>query len=230
MKILKNIIISLIVGFICFISYNGIMTAISYKKYGYHPFEVVDKPNQLSLFNDSINEIIKIESSACNNTDTIYILSFQNRFQLIYWIIGQYKSLSLAAFKQVPINSIDKEGSTHYCVIGNSEMPFIDIHQRAILPSHLPISLSFMEYQKPPRLVSYSDTYKYYITNSRTIVFSTNQKFYDILITRYEDTEIGFLLLPTKYSCKILLIVPKGNEKVNSGLLSYLLNEKIFKN
>jgi len=225
----KRVSLVLVVGFIIFIIYKGISVFVLNKNYGYHKITFINRLKALNIFNDSIKDIIKIESAANNNdNDTFYSLSYRNEFKVIYWSIGQYKSLPSTFFNYQSINSIKKEDGVYYLLIGNSG-PIIDIRARISLPVNLPISYSFNNINSVPELISNSPHYKFYRTDSKSIYFYSNQQFYDIQINRVDNNEIGFLLLPTKFSLKILMIVPIGNFPVDSNLLNRVLKEKINK-
>jgi hypothetical protein len=179
------------------------------------------------LLNDSICAKTRIKKLYSNRLgDSIYILKYKEKYQLVLWAIHQ--STNLAFSNQIDTNQVfqwEPEQVTYYCTVNllNKEHAYFD--SKAFLPSKQNISIHFNGCSNI-QLLRKSDKYQYYHLKAGNIyLINEPNKYYDCNFGLAYGTDADFMAITLNNTLYLLALYSlDSGENIDSEELFRIMN------
>jgi hypothetical protein len=223
MKKRKPILKIIVWGVIFVLISNGIRLYFVNKYYGYHRINSIKKPKEFSIFKDTVINKFNIELDLKNGlNDTLYFLTYEDKYLFIFWKIYQYNHLPLDYFKKTNWFQSKRQYFKDYLTIAHPNNPIMSVIQKKKLPVKDSIFFSFSGNYSDFKKIE-NKKYLLYNLNSTGIKFFSNKKYSDISIGRYTNERSNFLITKSHDSfCLIYMVSLKERDLTLDDLLKLL--------
>jgi len=186
--------------------------------YGYKEEKYLFKPEYLNPFCDSIKDRLKIQECYTNSrNDSLFLLEYNNEIRIIYWKLEQYKDVKLQILHHIKSNLIQSNIDDYSNIIA-SLTPLVQFKAKMKLPIKITPSLYF-DKNSIIKKEYIGSNYLYYYLTCYEIGFTSDQKYFDLVIRKEKSSSTNLLLYNSKNTLYLIMLYSLKNRTIDSNLI-----------